>query len=112
MVYLGARLHGQTGARLARLSTREGSMTVQWTPANIEKLRTLAYQGKSSREIAKLLGTTRNSILGSIHRHGVRMRPQKKSEAAFWWRDPTSHAHEGCKWPNGDPKDKSFHFCG
>lgn len=41
---------------------------VDWTPEDVERLRTMWIEGASAPEIAKALGRTRNSILGRIFR--------------------------------------------
>ena len=39
-----------------------------WTDASIEKLKSLYAEGVSSSTIGKILGTTRNAIIGKVHR--------------------------------------------
>lgn len=46
-----------------------------WTEEKIEKLRQMWEQGKTSNEIAKKLGVTKNSIVGKVHRLCLKARP-------------------------------------
>jgi GcrA cell cycle regulator len=41
-----------------------------WTPAAIERLRVLWFDGHSARECGRIFGVSRNSIIGRIHRSG------------------------------------------
>jgi hypothetical protein len=48
-------------------------MTNLWTDANIERLKTLFFENKSMAEIAALIpGSTRNGVIGKLHRLGLR----------------------------------------
>ena len=76
-----------------------------WTDDKIKKLKKLWQAGKSTAEIAKSLGMSKNSIIGKV--------PQKKA--------PPKKVGivrlidlkiNTCRWPIGDPKDDDFHFCG
>lgn len=42
-----------------------------WTPETLEQLRTLRAQGLPCAEIARILGVTRNSVVGKAHRLGL-----------------------------------------
>ena len=46
-----------------------------WTEEQVEKLRQMWEQGKTSNEIAKKLGVTKNSIVGKVHRLCLKARP-------------------------------------
>lgn len=43
-----------------------------WTEEAILQMLALAKEGRSSREIALILGTSRNSVIGKLHREEVR----------------------------------------
>jgi hypothetical protein len=43
-----------------------------WTPDEDRLAKEMAEQGRSSREIGKVLGRSRNAILGRFHRLGVK----------------------------------------
>jgi hypothetical protein len=43
-----------------------------WTDKNTDTLESLWAEGKSAAEISKVLGTTRNSVLGKLRRMGIR----------------------------------------
>lgn len=48
-------------------------MTNLWTDANIERLKTLFFAGKSMAEISTLIpGSTRNGVIGKLHRLNLR----------------------------------------
>ncbi len=42
-----------------------------WTPQNQKTLEVLAAEGFSARDIAGVLGITRNAVIGRAHRTGV-----------------------------------------
>jgi GcrA cell cycle regulator len=43
-----------------------------WTPARIEQLKQLWTEGKSASQIASIMGgTTRNAVIGKVHRLGL-----------------------------------------
>jgi hypothetical protein len=50
-----------------------------WTPAAVATLRRLREQGLTPKECAQRLGTTRNAIMGKLHRmklsQGAELRP-------------------------------------
>lgn len=53
------------------------SSNTPWSDADADKLAELWAEGLSGSEIAKLLGVTRNSVIGKVHRLGL----PKRSEA-------------------------------
>jgi len=66
---------------------------------------------KSAREIAQLLGCSKNAVLGKAYREdwGRRVEPRPKPEK----RDPFRHlTGTSCRWPMGHPRDPDFRFCG
>lgn len=42
-----------------------------WTPENLERARVLSAEGRSAAQIALDLGTTRNAVIGKLHRSGI-----------------------------------------
>jgi GcrA cell cycle regulator len=45
-------------------------ITTQWTEEKIETLKQLLADGKSAGQISKIIGATRNSIIGKVRRMG------------------------------------------
>lgn len=110
-----------------------------WTDEQVEDLKRLWNEGLTTGEIGKVLGVSKNAVVGKAHRLGLNSRPSpirraeddpaqeslplevkekpkktpKKAEAPkqklFTVNDLTSSS---CRWPIGDPKDGDFHFCG
>lgn len=113
-----------------------------WTPETIEALNRLWAEGKSITEIGKLIGMTRNAVVGKAHRLGLAKRPspiaraagprpaqaprkvQPRAAKAVVAPAPARPAKApvfrptriangpACRWPIGDPKTDDFHFCG
>ncbi len=93
-----------------------------WTEDKIKQLKKLWAKGRSTIEIAKELGISKNSVVGKVHRLDLTNRPspiKKKTDKSPVIR----HAPKGkctlmdlklntCHWPIGDPTDAGFHFCG
>lgn len=99
-----------------------------WTPEKIKSLKKLWQKGKSTVEIGKALGISKNAVVGKVHRLELAARPSPiKSGTA---KTSTKNASKtvskpksnkttlmdlkltSCRWPIGDPKDPDFHFCG
>lgn len=111
---------------------------MSWTDERVTLLKQLWGEGKTAAEIAKVLGDgiTRNAVIGKAHRLKLssRLSPiqqnivkKPKSEvvpprpARPSVRLPEFRGKEikmadlgaqSCRWPNGDPQDESFSFCG
>lgn len=49
----------------------QGGFRLVWTPERLAACEALAMQGKSSREIAEQLGTTRKAIMSICKRKGI-----------------------------------------
>lgn len=99
---------------------------MSWTPEKIKQLKKLWAKGKSTVEIGRELGISKNAVVGKVHRLELDARPSpiKKTVA------PTPKAQKAkpsnnkgymtlldlklnsCRWPIGEPKDADFHFCG
>ena len=93
-----------------------------WTDDKIKKLKKLWQAGKSTAEIAKSLGMSKNSIIGKVHRLDLTARPSPiKNETKPQKKVAPKKIGvvrlidlklNTCRWPIGDPKDDDFHFCG
>lgn len=111
---------------------------MSWTEERVDLLKQLWGEGKTAAEIAKALGegVTRNAVIGKAHRlklssrvspiqqntkkpkvetPRVKKQPQKQIKKSTFKGHEISMADLGnnmCRWPNGDPRDESFSFCG
>ena len=101
---------------------------MSWTDEKIKQLKKLWSKGKTTVEIAKEMGISKNSVIGKVHRLELTARPspiRRKEAVAVHHRKPASpHKNNGekcclmdlktntCRWPIGEPEDKDFHFCG
>lgn len=101
---------------------------MSWTEEKIKQLKKLWSKGKTTVEIAKEMGISKNSVIGKVHRLDLASRPspiKRKETIAPAHRKPISlHKSSGgkcrlmdlrtntCRWPIGEPEDKDFHFCG
>ena len=96
-----------------------------WTAAATKRVERLWASGLSGSQIAKLMGTTKNAIIGKARRMGLPLRkisqPVLKKKIA---RRPkpkpvfqgTSDAvmalkDDLCKYPHGEPGKPNFRFC-
>lgn len=57
-------------------------MTFVWTDSAIEQLKALYNEGLSGRQIAAELNTTRNSIIGKVHRLGLHLSDEAEKKRA------------------------------
>ncbi|MEM7047292.1 MAG: GcrA family cell cycle regulator [Pseudomonadota bacterium] len=82
-----------------------------WTDDQVRKLAELWGRGWSARDIATALGnTTRNSVIGKLHRLRLsKSKPEKKEATKIRLEDLTDVT---CRWPYGDPRHDDFYFCG
>lgn len=95
-----------------------------WTEEMVENLKKYWDEGLTTGAIGKKLGVSKNSVVGKVHRLKLTARPSpikrsKKTEAKkteekkktdkISLLDLNIHT---CRWPNGDPRDDDFHFCG
>ena len=58
----GARARGTT------MATKKRKIQTSWTPARDKKLETMQSAGKTAADIAKVLGTSRNAVIGRSRR--------------------------------------------
>jgi len=110
---------------------------MSWTDERVSLLKQLWGEGKTAAEIAKVLGDgiTRNAVIGKAHRLKLssRLSPiqqnvvkKPKSDLMPRIARPQVKLPEFkgkglnlvdldfrmCRWPNGDPKEENFNFCG
>lgn len=112
---------------------------MSWTEERVALLKQLWGEGKTAAEIAKVLGdgVTRNAVIGKAHRLKLSSRlspiqqnakPVSKSAASEAPKIKKAAVRQPefkgksvkmveleprmCRWPNGDPRDADFSFCG
>ncbi|MBQ7412981.1 MAG: global cell cycle regulator GcrA-like protein [Alphaproteobacteria bacterium] len=97
---------------------------MSWTNDKIKQLKKLWAKGKSTVEIAKELGISKNSVIGKVHRLELSARPSpiKRKEPVVPKTVAPKKVPEKCRlmdlrtntcrWPIGEPTDENFHFCG
>lgn len=112
---------------------------MSWTDERVTILKQLWGEGKTAAEIARELGegVTRNAVIGKAHRLKLssRLSPiqqnakkikssDKKVAPPMPRKTRKVPIHLGkeltledlrekmCRWPNGDPQDENFSFCG
>ncbi len=93
-----------------------------WTPEKVKLLKKLWSKGKSTVEIGRELGISKNAVVGKVHRLELAARPSpiKKNETQKKEIQQPKPDHmtlmdlklNSCRWPIGDPQDPDFHFCG
>ena len=98
-----------------------------WTSDKIKQLTKLWNKGKSTVEIARELGISKNAVVGKVHRLGLDARPSPIRVPKTIVPIPAkstqkSHQKEkislldlkinSCRWPYGEPGTDDFHFCG
>lgn len=89
-------------------------MTIEWTDEQIDELVRLWNEGLPTSEIGRLLGTTKNAVVGKAHRLGLSKRQspiRKKPDEPEVIRMKELRAGM-CSWPIGEPGKPDFHFCG
>lgn len=93
-----------------------------WTAEKIKQLKKLWSKGKSTVEIGRELGISKNAVVGKVHRLELNARPSPiKKEAVKTVKHKAEKPSKmtlmdlklnSCRWPVGEPKDADFHFCG
>ena len=82
-----------------------------WTVVQLAELDRLWRRGDTASAIGRVLGKTKNSIIGKAHRMGLTSRPspivRQPNRAAT-----VNPSLKQCQWPFGDVGDADFHFCG
>lgn len=112
---------------------------MSWTEERVDLLKKLWGEGKTAAEIAKELGdgVTRNAVIGKAHRMKLssrvspiqqsakkpksasdapKVKKPRKVEPKTTFKGKQVSMEEltpsMCRWPNGDPRDDDFNFCG
>lgn len=123
----------------ARASRRVKPPKFDWSEENIERLRQLWAEGHSTSAIGRMMGCSKNVVVGKAHRLGLPSRPSpivrggspKATPPRADRRRALSEAipvgltaprmdrpvrlsmgrGEGCRFPIGMPKEPGFRFC-
>ena len=102
-----------------------------WNDTKLKELEDLWKQGHPISKIGEMLGVSRNSVAGKAHRMGL---PKRNSPISSVKKEnlPVEKNNENsnlemplkiklrnvqwsrtkCCWPEGDPKQNNFKFCG
>tara|TARA_B100000989_G_scaffold6247_1_gene4347 strand:+ start:793 stop:1209 length:417 start_codon:yes stop_codon:yes gene_type:complete len=102
-----------------------------WDSPKLKELEDLWKQGHPISKIGKMLGVSRNSIAGKAHRMGLPKRTSpilssKKEKLSDQKNNENDNkniplkiklrgvqwSRTKCCWPEGDPKQNDFKFCG
>jgi len=102
-----------------------------WTPERIAEVTRLWSEGLTTAEIGKLVGVTKNAVVGKAHRLGLPPRPSPirrkgvsggggttmprpvaKAPVKLIRQIALSTSGACCKWPSGHPGEANFRFCG
>ncbi len=113
---------------------------MSWTEERVEELSRLWASGYSASAIGRMLGVTKNAVVGKAHRMRLESRPSpiRRDQRAplrrrvpmptrpmvdrpavpspppppLRWTVRRGSDGPSCLWPIGDPGDSDFHFCG
>ena len=102
-----------------------------WNDTKLKQLEDLWKQGHPISKIGEMLGVSRNSVAGKAHRMGLPKRTSpissvKRENLLVEKNNETSNidlplkiklrsvqwSRTKCCWPEGDPKQNDFKFCG
>ncbi len=90
-------------------------MSGDWLPERTAALIALWNEGLPASEIGRRLGVTKNAVVGKVHRLGLPKRqspiPSKPRPVADVVKLDTLGSNM-CSWPEGEPGEEGFHFCG
>ena len=106
---------------------------MSWTDDDIAKLKKLWAEGHSTAEIGRLIGKSKNAVVGKAHRLSLAARPSPIKKSAVTPKavetprlEPTEMPKPSpaqvltlktkasgplCQWPYGHPDDPDFKFC-
>ena len=90
--------------------TPPDAVEVTWTDERIERLKQLWGEGVTTAEIGRMIGVTKNAVIGKVHRIGLQ--PRVVTQKPPPKRNPFEFAGPACMWPHGHPGEEDFHFCG
>jgi GcrA cell cycle regulator len=85
----------------------------QWTVERVAELTRLWASGLSASEIGRRLGITKNAVIGKARRIDLAMRrapAQVPRKARILTLERLNS--NMCSWPDGDPGEPDFRFCG
>lgn len=87
---------------------------IDWTPLQVATLISLWSDGLSASEIGRHIGIGKNAVVGKAHRLKLASRrsPIKRPPPKQRLITLENIEPDQCRWPEGDPKDEDFHFCG
>ena len=100
-----------------------------WNDTKLKELEDLWKQGHPISKIGEILGVSRNSVAGKAHRMGLPKRTspisskKKLSDQKYDEKNDKNiplkiklrgvqWSRTKCCWPEGDPKQNDFKFCG
>lgn len=109
-----------------------------WTEERVAELARLWESGYSASAIGRILGVSKNAVVGKAHRlrlatrpspirherrtpvrrripmlaRPAELRPAPLPAPEPRWIVRRDGKGPNCLWPLGDPKDEDFHFCG
>jgi GcrA cell cycle regulator len=81
-----------------------------WTEDRIERLKQLWEEGVTTAEIGRMIGVTKNAVIGKVHRIGLQ--PRVITQKPPPKRNPFEFTGPACMWPHGHPGEDDFRFCG
>lgn len=86
-----------------------------WTPDRFEKLCGMwCNTDLSAQEIGRVLGCSKNSVMGKVHRARLRDKlPHRKAPELIERPRPPllDVGTHDCRFPIGNPGEEGFHFC-
>jgi GcrA cell cycle regulator len=83
-----------------------------WTTERVAKLERLWQEGLTTAEIGRLLGISKNAVVGKAHRLRLPSRQSPIRREAKAAPVPREVGAGACQWPIGDPVQPGFGFCG
>jgi GcrA cell cycle regulator len=98
-----------------------------WTPERVAAVTRLWNEGLTTAEIGRMIGVSKNAVVGKAHRLQLPARPSpikrgksvrpKHTVAVPRPAKPRpvqqfTVGNAACKWPIGHPDEPGFHFCG
>ena len=89
-----------------------------WTDKHVATLRKLWPTGQTAASIGKLIGKSKNAVIGKAKRLGLATKSGvERAEERRMRELLESQAQEQtftkkCAWPIGDPLQPDFHYCG